>query len=791
MNRRASALALALLLALVAPAAVAAPTGARSPIEADDPVNDVAIGLGGRFASAGDDPGSFLMGSSSEPTWRLWNVDGSLRQTGSIDPHGCPDPDLGEDCSTRATRIAVSSDGKRIAVAGQTGSAQSPGNAVIGLFNDAGTLVDTSYPLVLTGATVNAIALDDDGGHMVVGASVSTGQATDPTDGILGSYDDGGKVFQAPLENAVTAVAVNGAGTRLAAAAGYNIRADPQQPGVGNEGTLAENQRSDGTSAVQGKQLSVDVSDHSRGWSVAGYDSGFFAVFSDPQGGPSSSTQSVQDYQKREAGDSSGLAAVAIRPDATAFVTGSSGGRLRLYTLDPSVNARDVAVQPALASTLDSQGAFVDLAFSGDGRYLAARAGGGVRFYDTQGGTLSLLWSDDRAGLVPNVGIDLHGEHVVAATGSTVIVYDAVHKVTPSFPSATQSPGVATVHKLTYRNDGNRVESVSLTANPPAGVTVGLTPSSFSLKPGASQTVDASVSVPSSYPPGALKVPIETKLNGVQDGTSSPTLSLTVPTVRDVRLEPDGATSRGANGGNPALFKVAVANRGNTQESVALKAAGAPAGWGVDVDPDSFSLAAGDVRNVTVTMTPPNGARDGDAATVTLSRDGGPATPVDLTATVGANFQVRLVVPVGTVLPAGSAGLVNATVRNEGNAIDSFVVKLGALPAGWRGGFLNGFGELQVEDVEPGGSRVVQVTLEPPLEAVSDVPVQITMSASSLGDPSKVNSKGILVTVQDPSALSSSQSSTGGGKGKGLPGLEPAFLLGVLALAAIAARRRR
>lgn len=787
MNRRAAPLlALALLLATVVQAA---PNGGRGPIDADNTVNDVAVGSGGRFAAAGDDPGSVLMGTPSAPSWRLWNPDGSLRQTGSIDPPGCPSqPGLGEDCQTRATRVAVSGDGRRIAVAGQTGSASSPGRAVIGMFTDAGIVASSSFPLALDATTVNAIALSESGEQLVVGATRSTTQPGNPTDGVLASYNAlSGKVFEATLGNPVTAVAVNSAGSRLAAAAGYNVRADPREPGTSQQGTLFVNQRSDGTSAVQGSQVSVDVSDHARGWSVAGYDSGFFALFSDGQGGPNSQSSSVQDYQKREASDSSSLAAVAIRPDATAFVTGSAGGRLRMYSLDPSVNALTNAVQPALVATLEGQGGFVDLAFSGDGRYLAARAGAGVRFYDTQGGQLTLLWNDDRAGLAPSVAVDARGETVVAAVGSDVLVYDAIHQVTATFPSATQAPGASTVHRLTYRNDGNRAESVQLTPSPPAGVTADLSPSSFTLKPGAVQTVDATIGVPATYAAGSLRIPIEAKLNGGADGKPSTTLALTVPTVRDVRFEPEGATSKGASGGAPALFTVAVANRGNTEETVALKATGAPAGWGVVVTPTSLQLSPGETEDATVSMTPPGGARDGLAATVTLQRDGGPASPVELTATVGASFQVRLVAPEGSVLRPGVAGLVNATVRNEGNAMDTVAVRLGALPAGWRGGFLNGLTEIQVEDLEAGGQRVVQASLEPPAGSASDVPVQITLTASSLADPSKTSSKGILVTVQE----GGSETSTSSDDDKGIPGAAPAVLLVGLALAALAARRRR
>lgn len=782
MRRAVAVLALAVL---VVPLVQAAASGARAPIAADNPVNDVAIASQtSRFAGAGDDPGNKVQGTPSAPSWRLWNLDGSLRQTGSIDPSGCPgSPTLQEDCSTRATRIAVSRDGSRIAVAGQTGD--TPNNAVVAIYNDAGATTSGSFPITVTGVTVNAIDLSQDGGRLVVAGSRSTSDPSDPTDGYLGSISSSGTIDIAysVFESPVTAIAINSAGSRLVAGAGHHVRATPS-----SDTSLAHNTKSDGTSAVQGSVRSVDISDHASGWSVAGYDSGFFAIFSDTQG---NRQPSVQDYQKREAGDTAALNGVAIRPNATAFVTGSSGGKLRLYAMDPTINPELNAFSPTLVSTLDNAGAVLELAFSGDGRYLAARAGGGVRFYDTQGNTLTELWRDDRTGMANGIAVDGRGEHVVAAAGSTVIVYDAIHRLSPTLPSATQAPGATTTHTVTFRNDGNRVDKVDLAAEPPAGVTVSLTPATFTLKPGQSQAVSAVVAVPSTQAPGALAIPLRNSLNGGADGAGTNNLSLSVPTVRDVRLEPQGATSKGANGGQPAVFTVEVRNAGNVQETVALTVGGAPAGWGVTVEPTSVVLPAGAKANVTVTMQPPSGSRDGLAATAVLRRDGGTATPVELTATVGAYFQVRLVVPVGTVLDAGVSGLVNATVHNEGNALDGILVKIGALPSGWRGGFLNGLGELQIEDVEAGGSRVVQLSLQPPEDGASSVPVQIAVTASSLGDPSKVSSRGILVTVEDPNAASDTESTTGdGGDGNGIPGPTPGLLLAGLALVALALRRR-
>lgn len=779
-------LVLVALAILVVPLAQAAASGARSPISADNPVSDVGMARdSSRFAGATTDPGSVLSGDRSAESWRMWNLDGSDRTSGGIDPDGCPNaPEPLENCQTRATRIAINAAGTRIAVAGQTGEGTQAGNAVIGLFTDGGAEL---FTVEQETATVNALDISAAGSRVVAGGLLTVQSAQDPSDGFLLSLDSSGTdAFDgATFESPVTSVAINSDGSRLVAGAGHHIRASP------SSATLYENTRSDGTSSVQGSVRAVDVSDHAKGWSVAGYDSGYFALFSDAQGGPGTSTSSsVQDYQKREAGDTAALTGVAIRPNGTAFVTGSSAGRLRLYTMDPSVNAATTGFTPTMASTLDNAGAVVELQFSGDGRYLAARAGGGVRFYDTQGGVLTELWRDDRTGMANAIAVDGRGEHVVAAVGSSVIVYDAIHKLTPTFPSATQTPGTTVTHSLTLRNDGNRADKVDLFADPPAGVTVSLTPSAFILKPGQSQAVQAAVSLPSTQAPGSLGLPIRHTLNGGADGTGSSTLTLSVPTVRKVLFEPEGATSKGGTADNPALFDVTVRNAGNLQETVALKLTG-PSGWGLTVEPTSLSLPPGASGNVTVTMDPPSGSRDGASATAVLSREGGVATPLELTATVGAYFQVRLVVPAGSVLEAGKSGLVDATVHNEGNALDSIHVKLNALPAGWRGGFLNGLAELQVEDVEAGGSRVVQVSLMPPEDAVSDVPLQVGLTAKSLGDPTKATSKGILVTVVDANATSDSDSETDEGGDNGIPGPGPLLLAGALAVAALVVRRKK
>jgi len=226
------------------------------------------------------------------------------------------------------------------------------------------------------------------------------------------------------------------------------------------------------------------------------------------------------------------------------------------------------------------------------------------------------------------------------------------------------------------------------------------------------------------------------------------------------------------------------------RETGTLKVTGLPAGWTSGVEPETIDLAPGASTNVSVSLGPPANAAHLSQAVVRLERTGGPS--LDLTATVGAGFRVRLTAPQGLLLEPGRSGLVNMTVRNEGNAPDTIVVRLGTLPSGWQGAFLSGLSEHRVEELAAGEEQVVQATLRPPEDGATSVPVQVSVTASSLGDASQRMTKAILVTVAEPSTDSESSSETSGGGGdNGIPGVPPMVLVLALAALAVGMRRRR
>ncbi|HUR25298.1 MAG TPA: NEW3 domain-containing protein [Candidatus Thermoplasmatota archaeon] len=765
------ALALVALALLVVPLVQAAASGGRTPISADGKVNDIAIAAtADRFLAGIDDPRNGFVGARDAAVWQLWNLDGSLRASGPADRATCTtaQPDATETCDSNVLHVAINAAGTKIAVVSR---ATSNGNDILATFSDTGgrqMLVE----IPPGEGDITDLAMDAPGNYVAIGMTVPN--APNPNSGKVRLYPF---ASASPQIDQVTSGAVTDVdlelGLLVATGGGhYRFKA----PGT----TEYVN------SAISGSGLAVDASTHASRWSVAGYSSGFFALFSD---GVGDEQPSLAEYQKKEAGETTGINAVAIRNDATAFAIGSSGGTLRLYSLDPTKFSPDPVVAQAASAT--GLGTIHDIVFSADGRYLAVRAGDTLRLYSTTDNGLVEMWSDTKAGSVPQIAIDGRGEHVVGATGNTVLVYDAIHKLTPSLPSGSQSPGQNKTYSVGYRNDGNRLEDVDLTADPPAGVDVKIEPPELRLAPGQSKSVQVTVSVPAGRAPGTLSVPLRHTLGDGADGTGTANLQVTVPTVRQVTIEADGADSLGANGGGPAVFSVLVSNVGNVKETVDLRAANVPDGWTGTFSDSTLDLDPLANETVSFTLQPPAGARDGTTATVEIWRNGGLAAPLDLTATVGASFSVDLKVPSGVILQEGVGKTVQVTVQNTGNAPDSATVTLGDLPAGWQGTFLNGLTDMTVEDMEPGESRTLDLNIRAPLGSEDSVPKQVALKAVSLGDPSRTKARSILFTVEEPSTDSDSGSSSGdGGGGNGIPGPSPALLLALVACVALMLRRR-
>jgi WD40 repeat protein len=767
MRRVLAALALGLLLI---PLAQAASSGARGAITVDGGVNEVAMATGGRFAAASADPEGLPLGDPDIPTVNLWNLDGSLRMAASADlvedgecPHGDAPTD---DCVTHATAIAISGNGQRLAVA----SDRTMNEDVLSCFGDTGTLLGQ----VRVTGQITDVAINNDGTRVAVVFGFSPGTGL-PDDGRLQVYDGECKN---PLFTPAAGVIYTGGIARRA-----SFSPDGSYLAVAADAHYYY--KLPGTShvrhAISGADpLDVDVSSTS-GWSVAGFDNGFFGVYNNQV-----TSGLPVEYQKKEPGaDGSALNAVAIRPSATAFVTGSNSGTLRYYSLDTGAQSDQVT----LVASKTGLGAIHNVAFSGDGHYLAVRSGNDLRLYRTHATGLDELWKDTRANFGPSVAIDQRGEHVVAHAGSSVLVYDAIHKLTPSLPSQTQESGTTANYTVTYRNDGNRMEDITLTASPPTGVIVQVSPDSFTVVPDASKAVTVKVVLPTTQGPGSVAIPLQHKLSAGVDGTGTSTLTVSVPTKRSLTLEAEGAASLAVQPGGLTNFNAIARNNGNVRETGELTVTGLPEGWTAEVQPEAIDLAPGEAASITVSVTAPAGAAHLAQADLVLRRGSGPS--LALTATVGAGFGASLDGPRGLLMEPGVSQLVNYTLRNTGNAPDSFTVKLGNLPTGWQASFLSGLSEQRVDGLEPGQTSVVQATVRPPPGSASTVAVQFTVTATSLGDATKSDNHLVLLSVDEPVESETSTTTDAGEDGdNGIPGVPPVILVAALAALALVARRR-
>lgn len=751
---------------LVFPVGLTVDPGARSAIAVGSAVTDVAMAQSNAaFANSNNDPGSDVPPNANPnaAVWQMWKIDGSLQQDGAIDPTECGALGNLDDCKTNAVAVAISNNGDRIAAASFVDD--NVGSILVFANRLQGVLSNSRFELA--NQEVTDIGLNDDGTKAIVGGRDNRAQATNK--GVLAGYSVGSpssQLFTYNPASAVIDVDINGAGTRLAGAGGgFHC-------GTVVSGHTAE------TGSMVGSVQRVAISEVADAWSVAGDGGGYFALFSER----GSSSSCGREYQKRDV--TSAIHAVAIRDDATAFAVGNAAGTVWLYKLDPST--------PDLVSLLtrkDNLGDVRDLQFSGNGRYLAAITGNSLRLLDTSSG-LAEVFRDDRSGLIASVGIDERGEHLVAGAGSNVIVYDAIHRLVGSAPpNLVQDAGTTVDHTLSYRNDGNRAEQVQLAFGAlPSGVFAQLTPAQFTVQPGLTQSVELTLTLDAAKSPGDLVVPIIHSLQSGVDGTGTTQVRVNVPTRHDLQLKIDGAASQGIQPAGTATFVVNATNGGNVAETVIWTFSGAPQGWTVEANPAAMTVAAGTTLPADVIVRAPSTAPQLAQARITATASGGPN--VLLTATVGAQFGVSLQAPPGRIIEEGVATSMELTGTNTGNAPDTLRFKLGALPSGWQGAFVNGFGEFQANDVGAGQSRTATLTLRAPEGSVSNVPVQVSVVLQSLGDTSKFQSRAILVTVE-PAAITETETTDdgGGGGGNGIPGPGPIFLLGALGLA-FALRRR-
>ena len=398
------------------------------------------------------------------------------------------------------------------------------------------------------------------------------------------------------------------------------------------------------------------------------------------------------------------------------------------------------------------------------------------------------------------------------ATASTVRGVSV--SISPGYDSA--SPGSTLAYTVTVTNLGNVDDAFDLSASDDAGWSLGISPTSLTLPAGASDVAILSVTVPADAH-GCLHDNITVVATSLGDPSvsSSATCVAHAAVVRGVSVEISPSSRSGAPG-ETLNFAVRVRNEGNVDDTFSL-AVSDNAGWSPMLSQGSLTLAAGSEAEVTLSVTIPGGAIDGEEDLIGLvatseadpSVSGSanciaqasvapppPSPPSPPTQQVSRGVSISIS-PSSAFGPAGGTLVFEVTVVNLGSEEDSFSLSSNGA-AGWYSRLGRGYMVLSAGEA---GRTALYVDVDAHATAGTSAIVEVT--ARSTSDPSASDAAQVVVTA---SALGSTRppmiSSAGGWAAPPMPAslvpLATSFvsslaiaLLSLYLLFPLARRRRR
>lgn len=702
-----SAAAVLVLLVLAASSAQVDPGGA--PLAQDRPVNAVAIAAdSGRIAVALDDvaPTSNRPGAS---TWFLYGPDGrNVLQEGGADPEDCSI--VFGDCYNDATLVALSETGDKMVVA--SGRTSGDGESQLLFITRAGWVVSQQE---LRGV-IQDLAISADGG--VVAAATSTPGSVS-TDGFVYRFTWGSTIdgWEDEVPQGASAVALSPEGDSMAVAAGDDHY---------RYGSTVASRR--GHTTFPGSATAVAMANDGNHMSAAGSDAGRILVYNDGSG----NNQWVTNYKASE----SAVRSIAFAATGEWLAVGDAAGTLFMYEFDPDIDLLVGGAQGVWTANL--AGAVADLAFSSDGRYVAAVAGGHVYLFSVQ--DRGMVWDAVLQDAVGDVAIDGDGETVVAAAGSSLYLYEAVHGLTvASLGSLTVGPGHTATALLAIANGGNRPEDLDITYTITPGITVVPPEPSTRIAAGQTLSVPLEITVVDGHAPGTgfVNVTVDTGIEQIMEP-----IRVVVPEIRQWSIDTQGEPlSLGIQAGGSREFSFEISNEGNAPDPAPVTLQVSPSSWTAQIT-SSLSVPAGETRPLVVSMTAPEGARQLARGIATVVLDGRAITAVS--ATVDGRFEVGLEMPSEITLDANRAADVQITVTNGGNAPDGFILRTTGTPAGWAVKVGPGV-QHTIGQLEPGESITVPMTIAAPEGVDPGNATQLQVHGQSLADSTAQSTRSIVV----------------------------------------------
>ena len=763
----------------------ASPNESNTVLSMDDDVTALALGEDIGWIAAGmADPTTRTsigeggsIGPQDAEVWTWWNHLGSPFQSNDVDRAECHEPGNLDSCQTDVVDMAMSQDGKYLAVLGVDEAAE-VGTLLLWDRNgvEAARITigaHSNLPINDEPRLPRALAMSDDARHIVVVAEIP-GVAGGETAVYKYTWDQAANSVtrdfvmqdESALDGAPTDVSISPDGRRISVGASPHVRILDSQA-IPSKG-------------ISGQALSVAMSeDQTEYWSVAGFEGGEIALYSkasEIQGTTAVFSQRpVNNLEQR---------AVAIPDHGRWFAAGYEVGVVRLYA-NPLLVA---TVTPLIGSHSDLGGPVHAMDFSEDGRYLVVGAGDQVHFFRTGEKVFESYWSVDHdldaGSAVRHVASNADGTLVAVSAGADIYQYTEVKGFETTLPTTTVrvSPQNQVTAEIQYENTGNREATVELSAiKPNADWTITFEESTLQVPPGETEPFRATIVAPGNALAGPQEVVFKFQVNGEDLGST--TLPIQVLQEQVWAMERVSSEVLSMDPGRSVSFAVNVTNLGNAVDSAQILADVDQEGWTVDVDPSDLELDPGATQLVTLRVTSPADAQEGDIARIETKVSVDEDAKTTFEALVGADFGVQfsITTPEDVTLFPGNTTTLRLQLSNPGNAVDSYRVETAGVPAGWTIRFPDDQNPHTVFSVLPGDAWEVpvEITAADGAEAGN---YQVAFRATSLGDTSQSSVAKSVLVVEEPPVKP---------KGKDSPGFEAVALLALLGAIAVLLRRKR
>lgn len=296
-------------------------------------------------------------------------------------------------------------------------------------------------------------------------------------------------------------------------------------------------------------------------------------------------------------------------------------------------------------------------------------------------------------------------------------------------PTSAYSVSIDYTHIIT--NTGNSTDTITLSETHTAiSVTVSFPAGNTCVLP-AHASCTRTVRV--TFAPGSRDTSDTTTVTATSAGGASDqaTDTTTIAQAAVPLITPDRATREVEPISTTVVFTHTVTNIGAISGTITMTVQAEPPGWSVVLSPtESFQLAPDASREVTLTVTVPDGAPAGPhdfilrAAAPTASAIA--TDTVVVTATPGLLFAPN---HSGAADP-GATVTYTHTLTNTGNSTDSFTITLETSP-GWSAAVTPTI----VTDLAAGAARTVTVTVTAPTGIIFDSTGTVTATATSALPP--------------------------------------------------------